>query len=46
MDLPSLMFPINFDCTMTGIGGNAKDVKNKVGISKQINGKLDKPDFG
>lgn len=46
MDLPSPIFPINFDCTITGIGGNTKDVNNKVGITKQINGKLDKPDFG
>ena len=45
IDLPSLMFPINFECTMTGIGGNSKKVENKVGITKTLKGTLNKPDF-
>ena len=44
-DLPSEIFPINLECTMTGIGGNGKNIENKVGITKQINGLVEKPDF-
>lgn len=45
MDLPSDMFPTNFECSMTGIGWNWSTIENKVGITKQLKGKLDKPDF-
>lgn len=45
MDLPSLIFPINFECSMTGIGWNWAKVENKVGITKKLNGTLNKPDF-
>lgn len=45
MNLPSPIFPIDFECSMTGIGGNGKKAENKVGITKTLKGTLNKPDF-
>ena len=45
-DIPvDLTFPAGFEATVIWVGGKGKGIKDKVGITKNLDGKLDKPDF-